>query len=128
MNWDQERLKSVFPRFVVFGAVNTLATLIIYVTLGLFFGVGFSYTVAYLFGLVIVGIFSNRLVFVGSKKKSRKLAYASWHVFVFGGAQLVLAALGPAGFFEIMISGFLLVGLSSLLNLLAGILIFSPEK
>lgn len=128
MNWDQERLKSVFPRFVLFGAVNTLATLIIYVSLGFFFGVAFSYTVAYLFGLVIVGIFSNRLVFVGSKKGSRKLAYATWHIFVFGGAQLLLAALAPEGFFEIMILGILLVSVSSLLNLLAGILIFSPEK
>lgn len=128
MNWDRTRIKSVFPRFVVFGAINTLTTLVIYISLGLFFGVGISYFVAYLSGLVIVAFLSNRLVFVGSKKRSRNVAYASWHFFVFVGAQFLLAALSPTGFFEIMISGFLLVGLTSFLNFAAGLLIFSPEK
>jgi putative flippase GtrA len=111
-------------RFLVVGAINTLATAAIFVGLGLVIPPAVAYLIAFAIGLVWVVFGSSRFVFRAKSGLRNLVAFAVLYLIVFGCGQLVIRLLDPQGLPSLVLTSLAVIAVTTPLTYLGGRLIF----
>lgn len=114
-------------RFIGFGLFNTITGYGLFIGLGLVMNPAIAYTVSYGVGLVLVTLFSNRVIYRGADSWRRRLAYLAWYLLVFAVGQAVVWAFRPEGFLDLLITSGALLMVTVPLTFLGGRLIFQTD-
>lgn len=113
-----------FTRFVGVGLINTVATNIVFIALGLVIPVWIAYSIAFALGIVIVMVASARVVFRVKPTWRRNVLYVVWYLLIFAVAQTILYFIDPVGFVELVVSTIVVMAATVPLTFLGARFIF----
>jgi len=113
-------------RFLAFGGANTVVTFGIFIGFGLIIHPALAYTIAFIAGIAIVTVFSNRLVFRANKSWARSFAFVGWYLLVFSLGQVIISVTEPTGMKNLVYVSALLLAVTVPLSYLGGQVIFQP--
>ena len=111
-------------RFLLFGFLNTVVTVGIFVSLGSIILPALAYGVAFFVGLLMVLLLANRWAFHGTEKWGRKVLYLFWYLLVFLIGQAVIYAIGPVGPTQLMWTSGVLISITVPISFIVGRVIF----
>lgn len=127
----KEKSKSSFfavtKRFVVLGSLNTALTYVIFIALSFLFAPALAYSIAFLVGLLVVTINTNKWVFKGKDTWPRRFVFLACYLTIFLFGQWLIALMKPVTVLELLITSGGILGFSIPVIILCGQRTFRPS-
>lgn len=124
---SRDGLRGQALRFLLVGGINTLATYIIFILLGLFIPAWIAYSIAFALGLVWVVFGSGRFVFKSSISVRQVVLFAAWYLLVYAVGRVVVHFLAPETLLDLAITSIVALVITTPLSFLGGRLIFARQ-
>lgn len=123
---SKDGLLALAKRFVVLGSLNSVLTYAFFIALSLFIAPALAYAIAFLTGLLVVALKSNRWVFRGKDSWPRRIAFLACYLSIFLVGQGLIAVIGPVTILELIITSATIVAFSIPVVVICGQRTFRP--
>jgi putative flippase GtrA len=132
MNHSKLRSNATLPtvlRFLAVGGSGTLLSYSIYIVLSFYIDAWLAFSLAYIVGLFFNVLLGSRWVFQAGVNRIKLIKFAVLHLFLYLIGRLIIFALDPLQFSDIILSAVLIAGLTTPISFLVGRRIFTmaPE-